>query len=114
MAREIRKIIFSEQDLLEAMLNYATRNDYVLPRARIERLAVRKDAHEGLSVKFLWNDPTLTTNISFNEGEIAAALILFCKNQKIPLAKSAKKSIVQHEDSIAFQLSIDWANKKEL
>ncbi len=44
MAREIRKIIFDQQDLLESMINYAQRVDYVLPRARITGFDIHEDS----------------------------------------------------------------------
>lgn len=114
MAREIRKIIFDDQDLLEAMLSYATRDDYVLPRARIEGFAIREDPEEGLSLKFKFDDPTVTMNITFNQDEIGAALIIHCKNQRIPLPKDANKSLVRHENSLALQIAVAWSKKKAL
>lgn len=104
--REIRKIIFDKQDMLEAMLNYAIRNDYELPRARVDGFAISQDPEGRFSLKFKFDDPTITMNITLNQDEIGAAMILYCKNQRIPLPRNANKSLVRHEDSLALQIAL--------
>ncbi|MBL6935251.1 MAG: hypothetical protein ISR48_07545 [Alphaproteobacteria bacterium] len=108
MAREIRKIIFDQQDLLESMINYAQRVDYVLPRARITGFDIHEDSEAGISLRFKFDDPSVTTNISFNQDQIGAALIMHCKNKRILLPRNANKSLVTHEEGLALQVAIDW------
>ena len=108
MAQEIRKIIFSEQDMTEIILHYCAKSGLSMPHARMTGFEIDADEGKGILISLKFDDPSLVNKISFNQGEIGAAMIMFCKTQKIPLPKNANKSLALHGENLALQVAIDW------
>jgi len=68
---------------------YAQQVDYVLPRAQIIGFYIHEDSETGIFLRFKFDDPTITTNISFHQHQIGAALVMHCKNKLIFLPRDA-------------------------
>lgn len=100
MPIEIRHIIFSNEEVIRAVVDYHRRSGSPLPSGSIIRLelitepVVRCGLHIGLddgARQAHWVDnPTL-----------AACLIFFCINQRIPLPTKSAKQLHMMNDKVA-------------
>ncbi|MBT4769524.1 MAG: hypothetical protein HOO00_03225 [Rhodospirillaceae bacterium] len=114
MVKEVRKIIFDQQDLVEGMLNYTQRTRRVMPsRARITGFDIQKTPDRGISLKFNFDDPEVEKEVILYQDEIGAALIMQCKVKEIPLPRSASKSLEADGDSINLVVAMDWRQQKK-
>ena len=100
MPSEVRVIKFSNEELMTALFRYGERNNASdkggLP-TKIE-LSAKGDVVARLHVSH--RDP-----VECNAAYIAAALILMCVRQRIPILKKAKKSIHIEDGNVVLVLA---------
>ena len=111
MPTEMREIAFRETEFFSAVRDYRMRRGEPLPIGSV--LGIEFDKEE--------NDLTARIRIGKDEGSdvtaidlptesIAAALIFFCINHKIPLPAHAAKSIKKLNDNIILVININMLN----
>ena len=107
MTTEIRQIAFLPSEVCTAIHDYRRRRNEPLPQGTIMGV----DFGEGpevivtLNIK---NDATgVSSNIALAGEAVAAALILFCINRKIPLPAKAQKKVQRIGDSIGLTIRQD-------
>ena len=111
MPAETRKIVFSTDELQAALVNYALRSEMRLPNANIERVTVGQE--EGLNAVLEFspledNNPRV---VEFSEAHVAAAIILFCRTQEVPLPRDSRKVVVPEADSVAMMMKFEQDEK---
>jgi hypothetical protein len=88
---EYRLVFFRESELVRALSGYRRLRKDPLPPGQIAR--IQCDA-ESLSVTlFVQKDTGATLRTLFEAPEVAAALIVHCKDARIPLSRSAEKTL---------------------
>lgn len=88
---EYRLVFFRESELVRALSSYRRLRKDPLPPGQIARIQCDS---EDLSVKlFVQKDTGATVRVGFEAPEVAAALIVFCKDARIPLSRSAEKTL---------------------
>src|SRR5262245_37125063 len=101
MTTEIRQIVFQQTELCAAIHDYKKRRAEPLPPGSIIGVTCG-DGPDPTATLTIRNDSTNGVIIvTFNAEEIAAALILFCINRRIPLPAKAGKKLVRYGDSFA-------------
>ena len=97
----MRKLIFTTDELREALINYDLRTQLRLPAARIEHVSIAKTG--GITPNFVYAplDGNSPSSIEFDETNIAAAIILYCRTRDIPLPRRECKVLTPFEDSVA-------------
>ena len=107
MPSEMRKLIFTTDELREALINYALRTQRRLPAASIERVVIAKTA--GITATFVYAplDGNSPSSIEFDETNIAAAIILYCRTRDIPLPRRGRKILTPFDESVAMLVQID-------
>ena len=107
MPSEMRKLVFTSDELREALINYALRTQRRLPAARIEHVAVAKAG--GVTATFVYapSDDHSPDPIEFDETNVAAAIILYCRTREIPLPRGGRKILTPFEDSVAMLVQSD-------
>ena len=110
MPSEMRKIVFSVEELQAALVNYALRTNKKLPNTTIDNILV--EGKEGLTatIIFMRDGTEEAKTVEFNKNDVAAALILYCNSQQIPLPRDAKKSVTPIEDSVGMIVKLDYSN----
>ena len=103
MATEERRIIFSNSELIEALLLFCIQSKRDLSFSRNKQLSFGNSPN--LSVTASGTGST-GKEMLFHENEIAAALILFANKLNIPIAKKARKSIELSQGKVVFVLTI--------
>lgn len=110
MPREQRRIIFTLAELHHAMRILSAKTNKPLPDGTCEAVNFDPSKEPALSMTFrsLSQGPV---NIAFQKAEVGAALILYCREQQIPLPKSASKGIERDGAALALVVHHDWAPK---
>ncbi len=112
MPAETRKIVFSTAEVQAALINYALRSNICLPNAPISKIQVGTN-EDGLSatLKYAPTDDGESRDIEFSEPHIAAAIILFCRVQDMPLPRDARKVLLSEDNAIAMLMKIEHEDK---
>lgn len=105
MPIDTRTIAFNQSELKEALFNYCSATGHGLCDPGLTHLKVSDE--KGVVAIVEGHAPGVAT--VFAQNEIAAALILYCRDQKIPLPRAAKKSLKMLGGSIA--LCTVWENR---
>jgi hypothetical protein len=88
---EYRLIFFRESELVRALGAYRRVRKDPLPPGQIAKLQC--DAKTLRVTVVMQTDDGSTVRASFEAAEVAAALIVHCKDVRIPLSRSAEKSL---------------------
>ena len=106
MPNEMRKIVFTEDELQAALVNYALRTNKKLPNATINNILV--EAKEGVTatIVYMRDGTEEPKSVEFTPNDVAAAIILYCSTRQIPLPRDAKKVVVPIEDSVGMIIKI--------
>lgn len=114
MPSEIRHLIFSDEEVIVALGRFHRRMREKLPAGNIVKLVIRKTPSVAAELDIA-TDGGADRQIVRIEGErLAAALILHCSSERIPLPATAHKVLRVLGDRLAFAilvgLSPDEAN----
>ncbi|MEQ8193078.1 MAG: hypothetical protein RIB59_01175 [Rhodospirillales bacterium] len=110
MTRELRKIVFSEEQVQAAVVNHCLRTERSLPQANIETVEITDDP--GRIVTFTYAQDNGAKTVEFDRDQVGAALILYCKNQEIPLPRAGMKVLKKEGESLAMMISLDLEKKR--
>jgi hypothetical protein len=105
MPTEERLIIFTPAEVLEAMKEFLQRKDRPMPRGKLDNLSFAPGEEPALVLDISVTGSPIAQRIAFRHAEVAAALIVYCKERSIPLPK-ASKSLVNHDGAPAFRICL--------
>ena len=109
MPNEMRKIDFSLEELQAALVNFALRTQKKLPNATIDSISVEgKDAVSAI-IQYIPQGTEEAKSVDFSPNDLAAALILYCSSQQIPLPKESKKSVIPVDNSVGMIIKLDYS-----
>ena len=107
MPSEMRKMVFTKDELQAALINYALRTKQRLPNANIEHIKVEKA--DGVKATIIYtrlaNEAPKT--VEFDETNVAAAIFLYCRTHNIPLPREARKIMIPEDDSVSMIVQMD-------
>ncbi|HEV2673177.1 MAG TPA: hypothetical protein VGV37_01465 [Aliidongia sp.] len=92
MPRELRQIMFGPPEIMTAIMEYHRRRSLTLPRGTAVRCQIL-DEPTLSAIMFIQTDGLAMTELSVDAETLAAALILYCINRKIPLPAEAEKRL---------------------
>ncbi len=108
MPEELRKILFSKEELQAAVVDYCLRSKIRLPDKNIEDLEVQADPEAMVVLKYATTGPVDTSEVELSRDQVAAALIRYCSSIKVPLPRSGQKVLQPGDDGISLLINIDW------
>ena len=89
--KEVRTIIFSNEEVQLALTEHCKRRGKALPAGVVSAFTSKADP---ISVSLtLTNDKGLNASFDFSQVEVAASLIGYCLHRKIPLPAKAEKQL---------------------
>lgn len=92
MPREMRQIMFRAAEVMTAIVEYHRRRSIALPQGTAVGCKISDE--NGLIVSVSIESATgQTTTLTVNAEVLAASLILYCINRKIPLPAEADKRL---------------------
>ena len=111
MPEELRKILFSKDEVQAAVVDYCLRSKILLPDKIIDDLEVRADPEEMVVLKYADTGPAETKEVGLSRDQVAAALIRYCSSVNVPLPRSARKVLQPVDDGIAMLINMDWGKR---
>jgi hypothetical protein len=106
MSSETRRIIFTSEELVQAIANHRREEKQSFPGSRVRGARVTEVNGSGLKVAFMLDPSTGdgSTELELKPTEVGVALIKFCRLKKIPLPRRAAKSLSVDNGHIALVL----------
>ena len=107
MPTEMRKIVFSEEEIVKAVLTQNRHSVKKLPAGDIIQVTAKNTSEPLLELDIF--DPTseATKTIKLDTSYLAAAMLRFCIDHNIPVLRIADKSVQILGGSIALNISIN-------
>lgn len=110
MPTEFRQIEFQKTEFFSAVRDYRARRGEPLPLGSVLGIDFGEQPDIKAKIRISSDEGDDVTEIELAPEIIAAALILFCINRKIPLPAHAQKSIKRLGANIGLVINIDMAN----
>ena len=102
MPTEIRTITFTNAEIKEAIAHYCVKTGRIAAYSGVIGLTFSNDGELAASFQPTSSAPAVT----FKENEIAAAVLLHCKNRGIPIARRSIKTLQIAKDSVMLTLTM--------
>ncbi|PHS79380.1 MAG: hypothetical protein COB59_01995 [Rhodospirillaceae bacterium] len=117
MPVDVRKLIFSEEELLASFQDYTHDKKMVNAQSAAESITlsmVKSDRSDQdvlqIVVTFVSPNPKKPIQAELDEHQVIEALITTCKKQAIPLPKKGHKFVKQHKSGIAMCMGLSEAD----
>lgn len=107
MPIEMRTLIFSRDELAEALAYRANRGDPALPRGRVIYCQVGSGPGFSVVVKLVPRGGTQIESITLDADTVGAALIDYCLHNAIPLPRQSSRSLQALGEAVALSLTIN-------
>lgn len=119
MPTDVRKLIFSKQELRLAFQKYCVDKGMNVPKTPVESFqviepgasgqrVVSDNAPEGLKVivNYTSSDPNNPIRVHISEDQVLEVLITVCLALKIPLPRRGQKFLAKHKDALAMTIGM--------
>jgi hypothetical protein len=107
MPTELRHIVFTPNEVLRSVTQYRHRRREPMPSGTVSNLKIedRPDVH--VVVYITSDDRKSSQEVVFQGAELAAALVMYCIERKIPLpAARAKKTLRVFDKQLGLEVAI--------
>ena len=107
--REFRCIVFSNQELLTALIDFRRKNRLPLPVGTVSNIVFSTEGEAVVTTIMLLDDYNKPSDMRIDATEVAAAVVSYCLDRKTPMAKSyAKKiEIMDGQITLVMTMSVD-------
>ncbi len=112
MPAEFRQILFTNNELIEALYEYNQVAQTKLPQGIIVSCTPVAEAKVAVRLELVDQKSGETQVASLAPELVAAALLRSCMKQHIPMPKGAAKSIQVHGDDISLNVRIEGRAKR--
>ena len=102
MPTETRIITFTNAEIKQAIAHYCVKTGRLAPNSSIAALTFANESQ--LSATF--EPAPAGPKVTFQESEIAAAVLLHCKERGIPIARRAIKTLQVAKDTVLLTLTM--------
>jgi len=102
---ETRNIVFSQNELLEAIGRYVKHVRHPMPAGKITRCHIEPDGNVSVIVDH--NADGSNHVVEFSHAMVAAALIRFCIEKSIPIPRKSEKTVHGEADGMALNFRIE-------
>ena len=108
MPKELRKLVFTTDELKSAAYDYCLRNSVRIPEAPIDDLIVEDSDHSFLTLCFSSGDLSDPKRIPLSRDKVGAALIKYCSANGIPMPRMAQKVLKVDNGEVSMMISLHW------
>jgi hypothetical protein len=108
---ELRKILFAEEELQAAVIDYCLRSKIRLPEASIDSIDITDDAEACVVLNFDTDHTDDVRDVKLSRDQVAASLIRYCGEHKIPLPRKARKILQPGDEGVALLINIRWERR---
>ncbi|MDG4720263.1 MULTISPECIES: hypothetical protein [Thalassospira] len=103
--REIRCIVFDDGELIKALLAHGRRTGKNLPAGQITSFEIER-AKEVVARMTITSDEGAKMVVPTSGAELAAAMIAYCIDRKVPVPAHSAKSITVIDDHVALKITM--------
>jgi hypothetical protein len=103
--REIRCIVFEDGELIKALLAHGQRTGKSLPSGQISSFEIERSP-DVVARMTITSDQGQKSVVPTQGAELAAAMIAFCIDRKVPVPAHAAKSITILDDNVALKITM--------
>lgn len=107
MISEVRYLLFEEQDLLRAMIEYRKSRNQPLPTGTIAEFKIQRKQPVTCTLSIHEDQAGKKTEIIFTNDVMRAALISYCIHKKVPLPIRAGKDLQVFGKRIGMLISLN-------
>jgi len=110
--KELRKLVFTIDELKSAAYDYCLRNSVRIPQAPIDDLIVEDSDSTFLTLCFSSSDLSDPKRVPLNRDKVGAALIKYCSTNGIPMPRMAQKVLKVDNGEVSMMISLHWKSSK--
>lgn len=101
MPTERRRIIFSDDEVVDAALSYCRATGIPVPDAKVEHHTIATDSDCSLVLTFAVSSPDQSDEVEIDTVGVLGALVAYCRIQSIPLPKPAAKRLEPYDGAVS-------------
>ena len=105
MPSEMRYLVFATKEVVAAVRDYRRRRGQPMVPGQVVRCAVVADPDVSATVDVRSDADAKLYSVVLKSEELAAALIMYCINQRIPMPAAATKSLQMFGDSLGLVIT---------
>ncbi|WP_417829374.1 hypothetical protein [Thalassospira sp.] len=109
--REIRCIVFEDGELIKAILAHGQKTGKTLPTGQISSFEVERNP-EVIARMTITSDAGQKSVVPTSGAELAAAMISYCIDRKVPVPANAAKSITVLDSHVALKITMSGDQKR--
>ena len=91
MPTEIRRLVFTNDELQSALSSAATKSNRTLPMGSITSAAFKRFGETEVQVEFYDTRDNQSTTATFDSSFVGSALIFYCVDEHIPIPRAAAR-----------------------
>ncbi len=108
MPKELRKLVFTVEEIKAAAYDYCLRNGVPIPHVPIDDVIIKDSDHSFLTLCFSSSDASDPKRIALGRDKAGAAVIKYCSSNKIPIPRSAQKVLKVDNGEVVMMISLNW------
>lgn len=108
MPMELRKLVFLREEVKIAAYGYCLHVGKHMPDAVVTEVIVRHEPELIVTLRFDVDDPEAQRTVDLFRGEVAAALIQYCRRIGVPIPRNARKGIQPFEDGVVMMINLNY------
>ena len=108
MPKELRKIVFTEDETRQAMVEFCEQTQALPPGATLLGIDLTGSDTTPISVGFTSGTSNKPNELQLGRDQVAAALMWFCRAQRIPIPRQSNKTLQIKENEVALLLGVGF------
>ncbi|MFD1624914.1 hypothetical protein [Azospirillum griseum] len=111
--RELRCLVFTEQEVVKAILDRRRRVNEPLPTGTVDKVTYEDGDNVETKLAITHDDGTRET-LTLPETEVAAALVAHCMNRRIPLPVASDKMLYIINGALTLMITMNFNKSPRL
>lgn len=107
MPIERRRILFSDDEIVEAAIAHCRRSGIAVPQADVESVEIDTDSDCALTLTFAVELPDQSDELRLDSDTLLSALISYCRLSAVPLPRAADKRLERKDGALTMVFSTD-------
>ena len=105
--KELRCLVFTEQEMVKAIIDRRSRMHEPLPVGTVSKV-VHTDGDSIETILTITADDGTAQDLPLSETEVAAALVAYCMNRRIPLPVASDKMLYIINDALTLMITMNF------
>ena len=108
MPKELRKIVFTDDETRQAVVEFCDQSQALPPGATLLGIELTGSETTPISVAFTSGTSNKPNALELGRDQVAAALMRFCRSQRIPIPRQSNKTLQIKEGEVALLLGVGF------